>query len=340
MALDSVSPSNCQDKPLALDLVSEHLSSNVAIANKLACSCSSLREVGTISRNKFVTEHNALLDRLGQEVDFSSLVDWVDAYYNRLMNFLDMSGEYTYDLHDETFSLRTVDLDTMHQLEQFYSMGQQHIFIQYIHAIVDGLNTPHQDIILYKRCLKTINDLITLSKAEDERKIAHTYEGGIRVWINEGAFAGILSLLQKIVAGSLVVDQKLIDLVIDFFRFISRYYDDTRLICVANKYLGGHHFLVLIADFFRLEMARDSKAVFDSFFRMMNCNFKQTLCEDIRYISNNGCIGPCEMHEYNLYYHALKLYMELDRESYPIFREEMDIRDFFSNVEKHIFTNI
>ena len=256
------------------------------------------------------------------------------------MNFLDMSGEYTYDLHDETFSLRTVDLDTMHQLEQFYSMGQQHIFIQYIHAIVDGLNTPHQDIILYKRCLKTINDLITLSKVEDERKIAHTYEGGIRVWINEGAFAGILSLLQKIVAGSLVVDQKLIDLVIDFFRFISWYYDDTRLICVANNYLGGHHFFVLISDFFRLEMARDSKAVFDSFFRMMNCNFKRTLCDDIRYISNNGCVGPCEMHEYNLYYHALKLYMELDRESYPIFREEMDIRDFFSNVEKHIFTNI
>tara|TARA_Y100000389_G_C17455658_1_gene517966 strand:+ start:2083 stop:2937 length:855 start_codon:yes stop_codon:yes gene_type:complete len=284
-----------------------------------------------------------LLDRLGQEVDFSSLVDWVDTYYNRIFDFHMTLGDpeqYTSDFCDKTFSLRTVDLDIMHHLEQFYSMGQQHIFIQYIHAIVDGLNTPHHDITLYKRCLKTIKDLITLSKVEDERKIAHTYDGGIRVWFYEGAFGGILSLLQKIVAGFLVVDQKLIDLVIDFFRFISRYYDDTRFIYVANKYLGGHNFFVLIADFFRLEMARDSKAVFDEFLKRMNCNFKRNLCDDIQYISNNECVDPYQMDDYKLYYDALKLYMELDRESYPIFRQERNIREYFSNVEKHIFTNI
>ena len=185
---------------------------------------------------------------------------------------------------------------------------------------------------------QTINDLITLSKVEDERKIAHTYEGGIRVWINE--VHSLNSSSSKNRRWVSCRRPKIIDLVIDFFRFISWYYDDTRLICVANNYLGGHHFFVLISDFFRLEMARDSKAVFDSFFRMMNCNFKRTLCDDIRYISNNGCVGPCEMHEYNLYYHALKLYMELDRESYPIFRQERNIRDFFCNVEKHIFTGI
>ena len=143
MALDSVSPSNCQDKPLALDLVSEHLSSNVATANKLACSCSSLREVGTISRNKFVTEHNALLDRLWQEVDTFRLKLWLDDYYSYADNYQfyipswttsDDRDKYTSDFYDKTFSLRRVDTDSdvFQRLESFHSLDNQHKYIEYI----------------------------------------------------------------------------------------------------------------------------------------------------------------------------------------------------------------
>merc|ERR1712070_108188 len=82
-----------------------------------------------------------------------------------------------------------------------------------------------------------------------------TIEGYIRVWLTEGAFSGILSIVQKFVAGSLV-DKNLFDAVIHFFRLLNGYHD-TRIIYVAHKYLGDNNLFVLIADFFRHEFAQD-----------------------------------------------------------------------------------
>ena len=49
---------------------------------------------------------------------------------------------------------------------------------------------------------------------------------------------------------------------------------------------------------------------------------------------------PWQIDDFKLYYHALKLYMQLDRESYPVFGEELDIDEYLLTVEKHILTNI
>ena len=346
MALDSVSPSNCQDKPLALDLVSEHLSSNVATANKLACSCSSLREVGTISRNKFVTEHNALLDRLGQEVDTFRLKLWLDDYYSYADNYQfyipswttsDDRDKYTSDFYDKTFSLRRVDSDVFQRLESFHSLDNQHKYIEYIHAIVDGLNTPHQDVALYKRCLKTINDFVDFAHKNNDNLTEVTIEGYIRVWLTEGAFSGILSIVQKFVAGSLV-DKMFFDAVINFFGLFNMYHD-TRIIYVAHNYLGDNNLLVLIADFFRHEFAQECNNDFNQLF-MSIFNPIQHLSYHYEPSPVIELPQPWQIDDFKLYYHALKLYMQLDRESYPVFGEELDIDEYLLTVEKHILTNI
>merc|ERR1712070_389023 len=164
-----------------------------------------------------------------------------------------------------------------------------------------------------------------------------TIEGYIRVWLTEGAFSGILSIVQKFVAGSLG-DKNLFDAVIHFFRLLNGYHD-TRIIYVAQKYLGDNNLFVLIADFFRHKFAEDFNNCFIQFFRSIVCNMNIFL----KYLDDPSSETvelpqPWQIDDVKLYYHALKLYMELDRESYPVFGEELDIDEYLLTVEKHIFT--
>ena len=183
-----------------------------------------------------------MLDRLWQEVDTFRLKLWLDDYYSYADNYQfyipswttsDDRDKYTSDFYDKTFSLRRVDSDVFQRLESFHSLDNQHKYIEYIHAIVDGLNTPHQDVALYKRCLKTINDFVDFAHKNNDNLTEVTIEGYIRVWLTEGAFSGILSIVQKFVAGSLV-DKFFFDAVIHFFGLFNMYHD-TRIIPLGMK---------------------------------------------------------------------------------------------------------
>jgi hypothetical protein len=128
------------------------------------------------------------------------------------------------------------------------------------------------------------------------------------------------------------------DAVIHFFGLFNMYHD-TRIIYVAHNYLGDNNLLVLIADFFRHEFAQECNNDFNQLF-MSIFNPIQHLSYHYEPSPVIELPQPWQIDDFKLYYHALKLYMQLDRESYPVFGEELDIDEYLLTVEKHILTNI
>lgn len=235
------------DTALVLDIVAAHLAPDedgVRTANKLACTCTAWRDVGATARTAFASAHDALLDQQLSSLCHASFSYWlVDVY------------AFADEMHEPNLGFDCTDI--RHRCLLWQPVMAQHAFdnpdidpetvkkyLHFFHSILAGLNAPHLDIALYRRCLHLIATTY---------EHVHVPEGWdahycLPSFFYHGGFLGVFQIVKCFLCG--LFDDEL--LLIDVRNILSRIFGQTHkmeIFYMAHQSWRGGNICLLLADF-------------------------------------------------------------------------------------------
>tara|TARA_B100001142_G_scaffold330339_1_gene398301 strand:- start:4333 stop:5514 length:1182 start_codon:yes stop_codon:yes gene_type:complete len=238
------------DTALVLDIVAAHLAPDedgVRTANKLACTCTAWRDVGATARTAFASEHDALLDQQLSSLCHASFSNWlVDVLRNSDQWDENKRGFDSDDIRDtcmllkpvmarHAFDVPDIDTETVKKFQSFFD------------SILVGLNTPHLNIALYRRCLHL------MFKTHKFSRFNWALGGGFYSMLSfmyEGGFIGLLQLVRGFLSG-LFDDQALLADLEKMLECIFRFRRNLELVYIAHQLMPGGNILLLLTDFSR-----------------------------------------------------------------------------------------
>tara|TARA_B100000405_G_scaffold301834_1_gene263924 strand:- start:18975 stop:20237 length:1263 start_codon:yes stop_codon:yes gene_type:complete len=239
------------DTALVLDIVAAHLAPNqdgVRTAIKLECTCTAWRGVGATVRTAFASAHDALLDQQLSSLCHESFSDWLVGVLRNSDQLDENKRGFESDdirhtcillkpvMARHAFDVPDIDAETVKKFQSFFN------------SILVGLNTPHLNIALYRRCLHLMFETHEFSHANN-----WAWGGGsfsMLSFIYEGGFIGLLQLVRGFLSG-LFDDQALLA---DLEKMLERIFSFKRnleLVYIAHQLMPGGNILLLLTDFSR-----------------------------------------------------------------------------------------